>query len=148
MKKIINRKVYDTETATKIGEWDNGQHGDFGFCEETLYRKKSGEFFVHGNGGAASKYASVCACGQGWAGGEAIVPLSYGAAQDWAEEHLSAEEYEAVFGEVVEDDTKTMVSLYLTTATAERLKRAAQAAGMTVSAYADSILSQETQPPH
>lgn len=143
MKKIINRKVYDTETAAKIGDWNNGEWGNnLYICFETLYRKKNGEFFIHGEGGAATKYASVCS-GDGWASGEGIVPMSYDSARDWAEEHLSAEEYEAAFGDILEDDSKTMMSVYLTTATAERVKRAAQAAGMTVSSFVDGILTKE-----
>lgn len=142
MKKIINRKVYDTDTAVKIGDWNNGQwENNLYICVETLYRKKNGEFFIHGEGGAATKYASVCNGGDGWASGEGIVPMSYKTARDWAEEHLGVEEYEAAFGDILEDDSKTMMSVYLTTATAERVKRAAQAAGMTVSAYVDEILT-------
>ena len=43
MKKIINGKRYDTETAEKIGVWDNARSiSDFDCCEETLYRKRTG----------------------------------------------------------------------------------------------------------
>lgn len=142
MKKIIRGKVYDTDTAEKVGGWAKGLEDNLYWIEEELFRKRTGEFFLCGSGGPGSKYA-VSTGDSNWRSGEEIIPLSYQAAQEWAEERLTADEYEAIFGEVVEDDTKTMVSLYLTTATAERLKRSAQAAGMTVSAYADSILSRE-----
>ena len=54
MKKIINGKVYDTASAKLVGEWDNGRYGrDFGRCAEELYQKRTGEFFLHGSGGAS-----------------------------------------------------------------------------------------------
>ena len=57
MKTIINGRMYDTETAEKIAGWDNGIYGrDFRSCEETLYKKKTGEYFIYGSGGADSKY--------------------------------------------------------------------------------------------
>ena len=58
MKKIIDNKVYDTNTATLIGSKDNGiSPASFAYCRESLYRKRTGEYFKHGEGGANSKYA-------------------------------------------------------------------------------------------
>ena len=38
MKKIINGRKYDTETAKEIGYWSNGYPcSDFNHCNETLY---------------------------------------------------------------------------------------------------------------
>ena len=103
MRKIIKNKVYDTKTARLQGEWSN-DYGvrDFNYLEEALYLKKTGEFFLHGFGGGLSKYAR--SVGDGWTGGEVITPLTYEDARDWAEDHLEAEDYEAIFGEVSEDD--------------------------------------------
>lgn len=43
MKKIINGKMYNTETATKLGDFWNGlSKSDFRQLSETLYRKKNG----------------------------------------------------------------------------------------------------------
>lgn len=107
MKKIINGKRYDTETAEKIGVWDNARSiSDFDCCEETLYRKRTGEFFIHGGGGARTKYASESYGMYGW--GEAITPLTYDEAREWAETHLDADRYEALFP--VTDDDETMRS--------------------------------------
>lgn len=101
MKRIINGKLYDTETAKEVGSWWNGLSGrDFGNCSETLYQKKTGEFFLYGEGGAASRYAERC--GDGWCGGSKIIPLTVNKAKQWAEENMSADEYIAVFGEVEE----------------------------------------------
>ena len=60
LKKIINGKVYDIGTAEHVGEWSNEHYtNDSNYCSEDLYRKKTGEFFLHGVGGAYSKYAVV-----------------------------------------------------------------------------------------
>lgn len=53
MKKIINYKKYDTETATEIGAWSQGIAGTFEYVHESLFRKNNGEYFLHGEGGAA-----------------------------------------------------------------------------------------------
>lgn len=140
MKKIINGKVYDTETAERVGEWSNGHFtSGFDYCSEDLYRKRTGEFFIHGDGGASSKYAVSYGNGS-WGGGEKITPLTYESAQKWAEEHLSGEKYEAIFGEVVEDASKTTVTLSLSAAAVERAKRTAAQKGIGLSALIESLL--------
>lgn len=51
MKKIINGKKYDTETATSVGEYSsNYACSDYKHYDETLYKKKTGEFFLYGEG--------------------------------------------------------------------------------------------------
>lgn len=102
MKKIISGAKYDTETAKEIGSWYNtaDQH-NFNYVEETLYRTKSGRYFLHGEGGASSRYASHDPDGHS-SSGEKIIPLSRENAQEWAEEHMDGDEYEAVFGEIPE----------------------------------------------
>lgn len=102
MKKVINAKMYNTETAQEIGFYSNGMnYGDFCFVEETLYRKKNGEFFIEGHGGAKSRYARSCG-NQCWGSGEDIVPLSIEEAKEWVEEHCSADVYIETFGDVPE----------------------------------------------
>ena len=42
MKKIINGKKYDTETAKEVGYWNNGYPcSDFNHCEETLRKQEN-----------------------------------------------------------------------------------------------------------
>lgn len=101
-KKIINGKLYNTETATLIGEWDNGYHiSDFKYCEEKLYRKRTGEYFLSGEGGGLSQYSKSYG-DNSWGYGYAIIPLSEKEAKQWAEDRMSANKYIAVFGEVAE----------------------------------------------
>ena len=56
MKKIIDGKVYNTDTAKKIGEWSYGRYGDINYVEETLYQTKKGAFFIYYEGGANTSY--------------------------------------------------------------------------------------------
>lgn len=102
MKKIINGKRYDTETADLVAQdYADCQKNDFHFWWEGLYKKKTGEFFLHGEGGAMSKYATHNSSGgSGW--GEVIIPLSLSEAKRWAENHMCGDKYEALFGAVEE----------------------------------------------
>lgn len=140
MKKIINGKLYDTATARKIGSHSAScSTSDFSYFSETLYRKRTGEFFLFGEGNAMSRYAKPCS--DGWSGGEAIKPLHYEAARKWAEDHLSADEYAEIFGEIVEDDSKTAMSFSLRADTCDRIKRGAAEAGLSLSAYLDQLVA-------
>ena len=100
MKRTINHKLYNTSTAERVGYYHNGlEDNDFNVVEEVLYRKKNGEFFLHGWGGANTNYRKKI--GQRWwSDGEAIVPLSLGEAREWAELHLDADKCIELFGEV------------------------------------------------
>lgn len=141
MVKIINGKKYNTKTAKWLGEYDNGLgRSNFKYCIENLYRKSTGEFFLHGEGGSLSKYAKTV--GQNtWCGSEKIIPLQYEMAREWAENHLSVEEYEEIFGEISEDDDeKVPVSICVTKYVAEKARREASKAGITLSEYVENKL--------
>lgn len=101
MKKIINGKMYNTDTATIIGSHTYGYAGDFEYVCETLYRKKNKGFFLLGEGGAMSKYG-VEDSPNSYSGSRNIIPLSVDEAKDWLEEYGTADEYEACFGSVEE----------------------------------------------
>lgn len=108
MKKIINGKRYDTETAEEIGFWRTDRSvTDFSYCEETLYRKRTGEFFLYGEGGPSSPYSHAAYDMMG--SGEAIVPLTEDEAKTWAEQKLDADTYEALFP-VDDEDVASMES--------------------------------------
>lgn len=103
MKKIINQKRYDTNTARLVGEYYSpGSTRDFEHYYEALYLKRTGEYFLHGEGGPASKYSKSIGQNE-WSGSEDIQPLTEEQARKWAEIHLNADEYEELF-EVIEDE--------------------------------------------
>ena len=125
MKKIINGRRYDTDSAKKLASWDNGLPiNDFSYTEESLFQKRTGEFFIHGESGAAGKYRQSIDINT-WSGGENIVPLSETEAREWCERKLTADEYEAIWGVPDEDDTAQIV------------RRLRAECGMTQAAFAE-----------
>ena len=140
MKKIISGKLYNTDTATNIGcSTASCSPRDFSYWCETLFRKRTGEFFLHGEGGPMTRYAERVDSNS-WCGGEKILPLSFDEAREWAEKNLTADEYEAAFGAVVEDDSTTVITLSMAASTVEQARRSAAAAGLSLSAYIASLI--------
>lgn len=119
MKKIINGKVYSTDTAKQIGYDNDNPTGNW---EETLYQKKTGEFFVQH--------------WDAWNGG-CINPISFKEAQKWLEEHGSAEQYAEVFGEPDEEAGDVLLGIRVSAVAAAKLKRIAAENGVTQSALLD-----------
>ena len=139
MKKIINGRLYDTEKAKELGSDSYSNRRDFHYWVETLYKKRTGEFFIYGEGGPLSKYAEAVGLNE-WSGGERIMPLSYTEAQEWAENHLSGDEYIDIFGEPEEDDTKQKITLSLSAAAIAKAKQEAAKAGITLSSYIEKLI--------
>lgn len=137
MKKVIKGKLYDTEKATEVGSWHDGYPSDFRYVCETLYRKRTGEYFLHGEGGPMSRYAQSCGQNQ-WTGGESITPLTYEAAKQWAEDHLDADEYEAEFG-IPEEDAEHDLHVIVSEAAWQAISRAATSEGITVRAIIERL---------
>jgi hypothetical protein len=130
MRRIIDGRLYDTGTARQVGStWHTSgfRRGDFNYYEEEMYRKRTGEYFLHGWGGAETKYAEPVGL-TGLQGGEGIVPIDQDTARQWAEDHLSVEEYIEAFGEPDEGET-TSLSLTLPTATYRAIKSEAARRG-------------------
>lgn len=102
MKQIINHKLYNTETAKELHTryHGNGWSDLYGFSE-TLYQKRTGEFFLHGDGGPGSKYSVSVGCNS-WSGTQKIIPISEEEARDWAERYMDADDYMELFGPVEE----------------------------------------------
>lgn len=132
MKKVIHGKVYDTEKAKRIGEYEPSPYRtDFHYFCETLYQKKTGEYFLHGAGNAASKYSRSCGQNE-WCGSEQIKPLTYKEAQEWAEEHLDGEDYCEIFGDPDEDSEDVALNLMISAAASAKLKKSAAQNGVSL----------------
>lgn len=106
LKKIVDGKKYDTETADEIAAFDcNSDFGsetyrNFG---ETLYQTPSGAFFLVGEG--LSQYTPWCAPIPGtneYGRGHALVPLSSEETKTWLEIRGLVDEYEEIFGQIEE----------------------------------------------
>lgn len=76
MKKVICKKLYDTDVSEVVRKTSVGTYGDPAGYEETLYRTAEGNYFVYTNGGEASPYKK-----------EDIKRLSKAAAETWLSEH-------------------------------------------------------------
>ena len=137
MKKIISKRKYNTETATEIGSWSSDAAvSDFSWYEETLYRKRNGEYFLHGAGHAASPYRRRS--GGMWAPGEDITPIGSDEAREWAEDHLDTDAYEAEWGEPA--DEEVLISARISLAAKRALEAEAMRTGEQQQMIVDRLL--------
>lgn len=102
MKKIINKKMYDTDKAILVDEYWNGLgSSDFRYFSEELYITKRGEFFLYGSGGAMTNYAK--SNGKSTWGSSEIIPLSPDEAYEWLEEYNKTEAIEEYFFDKIQE---------------------------------------------
>lgn len=137
MNKIINGKRYDTDKAELVFVSDNGLlAGDLDYYCETLYRKRTGEFFIHMDGGPRS----VCARpdGTGIVGGEYIRPISYDEARLWAEGSMTADGYDKWFGDP--ESGTAAINLFVSASAKAKLEREASRTGKTQSAIIEELI--------
>lgn len=124
MRRVMNGKMYDTETAREVGYWYNARSGS-DYRNKTLYRKRTGEYFFHTQHGEYDYR-------------ENIVPTDYETARAWAAENLEAEDYEREFGTPDEGGTH---DLHVTVSDEawKALTRRASKEGVTVRAIIERI---------
>ncbi len=60
MEKVIDGKIYNTETAEEVGSKEFSNGGDFEHYFESVSRTKKGNWFVYKTGGAMSRMAVSC----------------------------------------------------------------------------------------
>ena len=82
MKKIINGKLYDTQTAELVCDWTQRMYNDLGYVYYALYRSPRGRYFVYS---ARNGHAD-------------LELLTRKKAKKWNESCLLADEYIRVFG--------------------------------------------------
>ena len=140
MRQIIKNKVYDTSTARKMGTFrDPEDSSDFDYYEVSLYRKKTGEFFLHTRSGPRNEYREITGCSD-WA---RIIPLTYDEAKAWAEIALTKERYESIFFGAVDEYTGTeALTVQLPTALAIQLKRQTDRSGQLIKEAVAEALQQ------
>ena len=141
MKRIIEKKLYDTDTDTEIGGNGYSTPNDFRHFYERLYRRSNGEYYLHGEGGPLSKY-SVSAGTNEISGGEKIIPLTPAEARDWAADNLDADDYIAAFGAPSESDDGGFVTITasISEASYDILKRDLTEAKMDLSEYIEKLI--------
>ena len=101
MKRVIDRKLYDTDRAEQIARYAPlTNRGDYNYLIETLYKTDSGEYFLHGDGGAATKWAEKISNQR--TPGEKIQLLTDEEALDWCEER-------AIDGETIVEEFSHLI---------------------------------------
>lgn len=138
MKKIINNHVYDTSGKEPLGISSSCMDDRLHYCEESLYRTRSGRYFLLGQGGAGSRYAMMVESDR-WTEGERIIPMTLEEAKSWAENHLSGEAYESIFGPVSEDEDRMQLNLSVSAATSDAIHKAASARGISMGQLLDEM---------
>jgi hypothetical protein len=102
MKRIINGKTYNTDTATHICDTSNGlPNGDFQAENSDLYVTKNRAYFVAGSGGASTRFSRKTGQNE-WGGGAGIIPLGRYEALAECERHGIPEEIEEFFADMIE----------------------------------------------
>lgn len=145
MKKIIRGRKYDTDTAELVGEYQYSYPGQFEYCLEELYRKRTGEYFLYGTGGPMSKYSVQDWLMNEWSGGEEIIPLDMVDAKNWVEEHCDADKYKELFGVVEDDGEKVRTTLWLSKPACKMLEEQALEHRLTKSELVEYILKKESK---
>lgn len=131
MRKIIGGKRYNTGTAEYLATVKSScVPGEPHYWEEKLYRKQTGEYFLHGRGGKLSRYSEMTADNE-WIGSGKIIPLSDEAARAWAEEHLEEEERERVLR--IDEGRSTTLSIYILESIADEARERAEERGWPIS---------------
>ena len=140
MKKIINGRKYDTQTAREVAHVEAIPEGDRSArYEETLYQKRTGEYFLYGWGGALSRYANISSTG-GMSPGRKFIPLTFEQARDWGERNLSVDDYEKEFGECSEDGSTSPIMLNLPISARAALDREASRTGKSRAAIVAALI--------
>lgn len=96
MRRVIEKRVYDTDTALMIAEdWNGLGDNDFRSLNEELYKTKKGNYFIYGSGGPLTKYGK--SRGNQIDGSSKIILMSEQEAYKWLEEKGETEAIEEFF---------------------------------------------------
>lgn len=139
MNKVINGKRYDTDKAKLVGSTDNGRAWmDLDYYAESLYKKRTGAFFLHLAGGARSPIAESRDGGS--IGAERIRPVELEEARKWAEDHIDADGYAALFGDPGEGESSSLYLKAISASAKAKLEREAAKSGRTQAQVVESLL--------
>lgn len=152
MKKRIGTLIYNTSTAKPIGEYENNfGKADFKYYYEKLYKKRTGEYFLYGEGNAGSKYAETAFGDQNArTAGEKIIPLTYKQAQSWFEKANNSDPnlatdavYDHEFGKIKTTDKMIQTSINLHETAYQKLERMSQKQGIPKQKIIENLIMSE-----
>jgi hypothetical protein len=124
MRTVINNKVYDTNTAQFLGAYEHNG------ITECLYRKRTGEYFLHMTDKQPRKDKA------GWRDGNKIAPYDYETARTWAELSLSKSLFERLFSGAGEDK-QVMLGARVKDSTVAKLEQLQSETGKTIGELID-----------
>ena len=103
MEKVIEGKIYNTETDKQVAGGYYSNYGEFQYWCEELFRTDQGNWFVYGEGGEKFSYARTVEQNAS-NGGNDITPLTKKEALAWIEVHNpDADALEEYFADVLEN---------------------------------------------
>ena len=98
MKKIMNGKMYDTDTADLICANFFGETADPVWYTEALFHTKKGAYFLYCLGSASSPYGNQIG-ENSWEPGEILMAYTEDEAKSFVEKYGTTDEYIEAFGE-------------------------------------------------
>lgn len=126
MKKIINNKVFDTDTAKLIKQADHDNiKSSEGSCKQSLYRKRTGDYFLCVSGARTDTFHNLHLDAQTHDRERHIYCLTYEQARAWCEAEMTAEEWLENF-EPAEDDSLCPLNLTLSASAVSKFRLSAQ----------------------
>jgi HicB family len=130
MKRIIEGRTYNTETATEVASWSGFTDPEAMRAPESgavLYQTRHGAYFLVSFNEALEPWED---------GYEKLTPLDPEQAQRWAEKHCSTEEVERLFGEQPEaGDAEAKLTLRMPEALRRRLVLLAESRKQSLNAW-------------
>lgn len=97
-KKIINGRMYNTDTTEVLGSWDNGYPVGILVLKNKHFIKRKQVNILFMLMVAAQSNFGDCYGGHDCSG-EKFIPMSVEQAQQWSEEYLTVEKYVEIWGE-------------------------------------------------
>lgn len=139
MKKIIDGKAYDSDTAKVVAAHVVDTSSDKEeWVTEKLLVKRTGEYFLYGCGGSLTRYA--VADGMGWKAGERITPCTKEYAMSWAEPYMTKEEYEEEFITEHIKSASDILHVKLTPEMVDKIKELAKKKNVSVTKFISDIV--------
>lgn len=131
----LDGKKYDTRTSHRICTYAHGKAGDPDYVHETLYRKRSGEYYLDGLGGEASR----------WHGSGGVQPLCRAWAEGWVLGNFGQTKYEEIFCPAINKEDKKRITLELRASVYAKLESLAESAGMSKTAAIEKLIDDATK---
>ena len=138
IKKVIKGVLYNTESAKMLGRRESMRGSRCLF--ETLYKTKSGHYFLYGEILPMSAYASRQKDNL-LSDSKFIIPLTPALAVQWGRKNLTAPECNKQFDEPEDSGCKEKLSLSVSSAVKRKLEKQRKETGKSISRIISELVS-------